>query len=367
MISLFFSIAYFVLLIYYRKGWNLSQVTSYYADKDDLPFVSVIIPMRNEEANILNCLKDLKTQKYSSDKFEVIIVDDYSTDASIENVEHSNLPNLILYERKDFNDLPAFKKGALMAAQQKAKGEFILQLDADCRIGSEWIASIVGSFQNTNNKIICGPVKIKDHNSFLSNLQSLEYAGLNAITAAMINYNKPLLANGANLAYHKLVVEGKPYAGHKGIASGDDDLFVQDKGEKYGVHFLKDPRAMVVTKALENLEDIIQQRKRWASKYKHYDKTNIKKQMALVTGFYLILMASFIACLFFGWSWKYFLVSLAVKYIAELSLLNSCSGFYQLGALKLKLLLGQVPHLFYVVYISIASNFGNTSWKGRRI
>jgi cellulose synthase/poly-beta-1,6-N-acetylglucosamine synthase-like glycosyltransferase len=295
------------------------------------------------------------------------VVDDESTDNSINLVRASSISNLSVFEKRAFNNLPRFKKGALMLAQQKAKGEFILQLDADCLVEPEWIERFVAEFQQTESRILCGPVKIEDEGFLLSSLQSVEYAGLNAITSAMINYDHPILANGANLAYHSSVIAESPYAGHESIPSGDDDLFVQDKGKTYGVGFVKDPRAIVTTKALNNLSALLQQRKRWASKFGYYKNKQIKRQMLLVALFYIVLSINIVGSLVYGWKLKFVIISILIKMLAEYNLLKSCSKFYQLKEIGLKLLLGQVPHLFYVVYISIFSNFTKISWKGRSI
>ena len=81
-IAIALSSLYFIMVMYFFIGWlRLKKVTNNPVDADNkLPFVSVLIPVRNEEENIKACLEAIFKQNYPPHLFEVIVIDDYSTD-----------------------------------------------------------------------------------------------------------------------------------------------------------------------------------------------------------------------------------------------------------------------------------------------
>jgi len=102
---------------------------------DDLPFVSVIIPLFNEEAYVGLTLKALQEVNYPRDLYEVIVVDNGSTDRSREIASSFDV-NLI--------EEPDLKVGGVRnAGANVAKGDIFAFLDSDCLIQKEWISASV--------------------------------------------------------------------------------------------------------------------------------------------------------------------------------------------------------------------------------
>lgn len=95
------------------------------------PCVSVLVPARNEEQRIGACLEGLANQRYQS--FEVVVVDDHSTDATGVVVERyeSRLPSLRLISGAELPTGWAGKCWACWQAAGEARGEWLLFLDAD--------------------------------------------------------------------------------------------------------------------------------------------------------------------------------------------------------------------------------------------
>ena len=86
--------------------------------------ISVVIPLYNKEASIAQSLKSVLSQEY--DDFEVVIVDDGSTDGSVSIVEAMNNPRIRLIKQENGGPSKARNTGV-----KNAKGEWILFLDAD--------------------------------------------------------------------------------------------------------------------------------------------------------------------------------------------------------------------------------------------
>lgn len=114
----------------------------------NFPLVSVVITTKNEEKNIENCLKSLLTQSYPSDKLEIIVVDNNSTDRTKEVVRAFKQSTLKLYKLSNFQ---LFNWGPERSAQRnfgakQAKGEYYLYLDADMTLSPNVIEECVDKF-----------------------------------------------------------------------------------------------------------------------------------------------------------------------------------------------------------------------------
>jgi len=105
-------------------------------------FISVVIPLYNKEQTIVNTLKSVFKQKYEN--FEVIIVDDGSTDNSISLIyEHFNDSRIRIIQQNNAGVSAARNKGV-----QESKGKWIAFLDAD----DEWMPLYLQSLVNALNK-----------------------------------------------------------------------------------------------------------------------------------------------------------------------------------------------------------------------
>jgi glycosyltransferase involved in cell wall biosynthesis len=117
----------------------------------ELPLVSIVVTTKNEERNIANCLKSVKNQKYPEESREIIVVDNRSSDRTIEIAN-------------EFTDR-VYTKGPLRSAQlnlgvQKAKGKYILYLDADMMLSEKVILECVGKCENDDYDALYIPEKI---------------------------------------------------------------------------------------------------------------------------------------------------------------------------------------------------------------
>ena len=102
---------------------------------------SVIIAARNEAANIVSCLESIFAQSIAPDRFEVIVVNDRSTDTTAEIVtqlEH-RFPNLSHLNIEATPTGVSPKKWAVAQGVAQARHEIIVFTDADCRVSPTWI------------------------------------------------------------------------------------------------------------------------------------------------------------------------------------------------------------------------------------
>ncbi len=192
---------YAVLIFYYQRAWGK---LNYFHSTYDSPnhFLSVIIPARNEEKNIAALLNALSKQSYASDFFEIILVDDFSTDRTSQTVKNFSLPNLVLIQPNTLSQNSS-KKRAIDTGIQHAKGEIIVTTDADCIPQPKWLETIKDCFVKNEAAFIAAPVKFSHDKTFLHIFQALDFLTLQGITAASVSSGFHMMCNGANLAYSK--------------------------------------------------------------------------------------------------------------------------------------------------------------------
>ena len=111
--------------------------------------VSVIIPIYNAKATILECLNALISQTYR--QIEIILVDDGSTDGSKDEIESLiEKDKRISYYRKNNEGVSAARNMGLM----KAKGKYIMFVDADDVVHCEMIKTMVTAYEKSNADLV---------------------------------------------------------------------------------------------------------------------------------------------------------------------------------------------------------------------
>ena len=140
-ISLVLFTGYAALILYYRHCWlKIPCFTPGEAPPPPIK-ISIIVPARNEEQNIIACLDSICNQTYPPELYEVIVVDDYSTDDTASIVKNYASKNVKLISLKDFTKgqtLNSYKKKAIEIAVAQSAGELIVTTDADCIATPEW-------------------------------------------------------------------------------------------------------------------------------------------------------------------------------------------------------------------------------------
>lgn len=338
-----------------------------------LPQVSIVIPARNEAGKIRTCLLSLLAQNYPESRYEIILVDDQSTDDTvvIARAIQENFSQLKVIHSDPLPGTKAFKKAAINQGIQQAKGEIIVQMDADCWVEPEWLSSLLGYFGD-HVGMVCGPVAlVSGHNRWFEKLQALESMGLVALGAAALAAGRGNMCNGANMAYRKSLFEavgGFDQIDH--FASGDDELLLQKfrKLKYWKVVFAKKYQAMVFTHCLTDWRDLKAQRIRWVSKARYYrDRSiNIIQSISYLgfLSFPILGILGFLspAC------WIILSVLFVLKFSADLVLMFRAATFFRRKDLLIYLPGLQLLYVPYVLWIGIAGNLVRQyRWKDRMV
>ena len=350
------------------------------------PFVTVIVPARDESSFIETCLESILANDYPADRFEVIVVDDLSEDdtpdvvrqmvAQLVDGEDGKLQLLQMPE--NLQRTRAHKKRAIEKGISVARGDVIMTTDADCLVPTTWIRTVVDVFDdinvdpivNTITAFVSSPVLYRPKNNPLMHMQALEFLALVAAGAGAIGAGRPTICNGANVAYRKDVFESLGgFSGIDHLTSGDDELLMQKINDTTGhrVRFCASHHAAVLTEPIHSFREFFQQRKRWASKGAHYPN---KRLIAMLVGIYLFyfgLLVGALALPFVAGLWLPMLVAFGLKIVPEAALVWPACHHFGRSRLLVYFLPEQLLHIPYIVVLGAAGVFGKYEWKGRQL
>jgi len=329
-------------------------------------FVSVIVPARNEEQHIGACLTALLNQTWPADKYEIIVVDDASADATTHIAGQSAAQDsriIILPLAADLHCISP-KKRALAAGINRSRGEYLFFTDADCVAPPHWIETMMRYF-TPQTGLVASWLLVQPASSLLSRLEALDSLSLTLVGAAGFGLGVPFLANGANLAYRRAVYnELHGFTGIANTASGDDDLFLQQvfKSHTWRTAFAVDRHAAVVTGANTALAGFIMQRLRWASKTAYYPLAIQALELGVYLFFVLLLASVPLALLLHSF---FPILLLLLKFILDYLFMRTGAQKINRSIIWWEFFAAEVLQAAYIVIIGPLGLRGRFSWKGR--
>lgn len=283
------------------------------------PSLSIIIAARNESENLYKFLPFILEQDYPN--FEVIIVNHQSIDDSkyVLDAYKQQYPHLKVIEIARSKHLKFGKKLPLTLGIKAAKNEHLIFTDADCKPSTnQWLYSMAARFSEKKH-IVLGYGPVYKRKGFANRLMRFDTAWIGMSYLSMAKAGMPYMGIGRNLAYTKSTFESvNGFKSHYSLASGDDDLFVQEAAKNRNYTINIEPESFCYSKAPKTIEKWAHQKGRHyttASKYKV-----IKK---LLLGIYplslLFMLISFVSlCLVYEYLWialAIFVFLLTIKWI----------------------------------------------------
>ncbi len=233
------------------------------------PLVSVLVAVRNEQENIIPLLTNLTQLDYPEQKLQILIVDDKSTDRTVDIVAtfQRSHENVQLVRTLQTSTTLNGKANALQQAMRHATGEIIFLTDADCQVPQNWIRSHLSWYYNRVGMVggftlLSRPGQELDT---FSRLQATDWLYLLAAGAGAAGLRRPLSVFGNNLSMRKkafLDVNG--YAG-AGFSLIEDFALMRTMVQRgWRVLLPADPALVVQSAPEKDWQTFLQQRKRWA-------------------------------------------------------------------------------------------------------
>ncbi len=367
-------ILYATIILLYRKWFIALQPFKVSADLQPQTSFSIIIPARNEEDNIANCLLSILQQNYPSHLYEVIVVDDHSTDKTpiiIQQLQqqYTNLQLIKLTDILKEKQLNSYKKKAIELAVKSSKNDWIVTTDADCLVTENWLKVYAAYIQKNDPVFVGAAVAFTNDGSVLQSFQCIDFMALQGITAAAVSAGFHAMCNGANLAYKKSVFyEVDGFKGIDNIASGDDMLLMNKIKTRYPkkIGFAYNEEAIVKTTPMETWKSFFNQRIRWASKANAYKDRSVFWVLLLIYLLNVALLLLPILSIFNVASLACWLLFLVLKTWVEASFAFKIAAFFKIEFRWWHPLL-QVPHIIYTVVAGWLGMFGQYQWKGRQV
>lgn len=337
------------------------------------PSVHILISAKDEEKFIESSLKHCLQQDYPYDSFKILIANDRSSDKTQAIIERlsSEFPNKI--ELLNISECPkgiAPKKNAISQLIQKSDAEWLVLTDADSQVPKDWVSSLLKEATSDTKMVLgSGFYSIDKSASLFDGLLALEFFSHTIVAAAAVGNKMPINSNGNSLAYRRETFdELGGFAGVDHISSGDDDLLLHKFKKAYpnSIRFSNEPGARVPTEAPKNLNELWNQRKRWASKTVHYP-ANVLCLLFLVFSYYWLISV----LLAVG------TLTLDFKLLSIGLLLFAIKSFGDVGVVILAMRSMKVPRLYrfllpaaliHIPLIFGAALFGvlmNHNWKGK--
>lgn len=243
--------------------------------------ISVVVAARDEERSLPPLLARLRRQTLAPSAFEVVVVDDRSTDGTAALVRQTARawaatggPDLRLVSvPEDAPDVPGPKKRALAAGIAEARYARLAFTDADGRPPETWLETLARHADHTPGAVLVGVGPLEPAPGALNAFVRFETVQTALLSAAGVGWGRPWHAVGRNLSVPRALFEAVGgYAHSEASLSGDDDLLVQHVARTGAapVEVVLDPAGFVPSAAPDGWRAFWRQKRRHASAGAHY-------------------------------------------------------------------------------------------------
>ena len=220
------------------------------------PRVSVLVPAYNEEKVIAKTLGAILASDYNGE-FEVVVVDDGSSDKTADVVAGIGDPRVRLVRQKNSGKAHALQRGI-----DETSSEILVFADADTQFERDAIRRLVAAFADSKVGAVSGHARVGNLRTFLARCQDLEYvSGFNLDRRAYAAWNCITVAPGAISAVKRTAIEAAGGFSYETLAE-DTDLTLSIHRAGFRVEY--QPGAIAYTEAPETFSALARQRFRWA-------------------------------------------------------------------------------------------------------
>lgn len=251
---------YFSILV---MAYLYANQYTYTAPKSGyFPFVSILVPVYNEEKVVTESIKSLLNLDYNN--YEIIIINDGSTDKTKEAAE-----KLVGFQKGKYSEIKISlinkpnegKARALNAGISLSKAEIILCMDGDSQLSPDSVKLAVRHFTNPEIGAVAGNVKVLNRGKLFTDLQALEYIeGLNMARSAQSYVRLVNIIPGPIGFFRKKAIEESGFYSSETFAE-DADLTLKILANGWKIYY--EPKSISYTEAPAKLQQLLKQRYRW--------------------------------------------------------------------------------------------------------
>lgn len=344
-VQLFYYAFFFVRLAFYKPTQNVGPTEP----------VSVIICAWNEEDNLKKNLQSILEQDYP--EFEVIVVNDHSMDETdlLLHAWQQKYDHLRVINLSKQNAQMRGKKFAISMGIKGAKHENLVFTDADCRPNSKhWLRAMAQGLKG-EKKIVLGYGGFEKKPGIFNKLYRYESVHIAMQYMSYALAGMPYMGVGRNLAYKKeLFFQTKGFIKHRHVASGDDDLLVNEVSTGKNTIIEIQKEAHTLSMPSENFSAWWLQKRRHLSTGSFY-RPSSKIFLGFFTLSHLFFYLSFFGILSMETLYWLALCGIGLKWLVHLSIMQVVTRLLNERDLLLFSLLGDLFSPFFNTTVAISN------------
>ncbi|MCH7612982.1 MAG: glycosyltransferase [Candidatus Marinimicrobia bacterium] len=353
---------YILFILFFLIG--LRKLKSVPNKITDWPHVAVVVAARNEEQNLTNLLQDFSQLDYPTDKLDIVIVDDRSSDNTWSIIEHysKQYRQIRGIQIRNMATKMTPKKYALTQAIEQSNSEYILSTDADCRIPPGWVKSMVSHLESGSGIVIgASAIESLNHSSF-SHYQMIDFLALVSANAGASGWGFSWTGSGQNLAYKRSAFEKiNGFYPVKDRVSGDDMYLVQAISKTHKCTFNSDAGSFIKARPVRSIIQFLNQRIRWSSNSRLAVKTDWFFLLFLFNAFLLntaILSGSFVPGI-----QSHIPMVFGIKFVCDALVIFSGASMLHMFVPSIIFIIWSMLQPIYIPFIGISGLLGKFIWK----
>ena len=330
--------------------------------------LTIVLPVRNEADTLPQLLADLAAQRFLPT--EVLIVDDASEDGTADAASRCDWP----FPVRILSNPGRGKKAGLSAGIRSANTEWVVQVDADTRIGPDALAAVADTLARKGHTLDMALLPLRlarrangaDHHRF-DRLQALDFAAMQGWAIAAVDRGRPAMASGGGWVWRAAAFPHDRL--RPDIPSGDDVFALAaliERGDRSRVGRVSHPAAMVSAAPMSDLTSLLDQRIRWGAKSTRYPQALSEARRVAVTvaavhavGLALLVAAPWTGIAFWGGK-----SALDMAYAARVGRAYGALPTSRVAAV-LDLFTLAVLHPPFIATTLLLMPFRSARWKGR--
>ncbi len=356
-IGIIFTIAFIWCNLLFNKTINILRNSS--QQTSDLLKFSIVIAVKNEALNITPLIISIKNLFYPKDFFEVIIVDDNSTDDSYQLIKDSikEIENVKLYkaEKKVFPG----KKGALQFGIEKAANPYIVITDGDCKVQKNWLFTFASKF-GEGYDLVFGASPFIKRESLINKISCFENLRSTILTFTAATFGHPYSATARSFGFTKKIYEH--IGGFKNTVetlSGDDDLFIREAvKQKAKIGCFIESGSMVFTNTVNSFKEYLKQKARHTSTSFYY----LPKHKFMLSFWHLSNLILLFSVLFI-WYESFFIIFFLFKILMDIIIINRIQKLINYNFNFFEMFYLQIIYELFLIVNIINSKLLKINWK----
>jgi cellulose synthase/poly-beta-1,6-N-acetylglucosamine synthase-like glycosyltransferase len=321
--------------------------------------ISIIIAARNEAEIIDRLIDSMKSLSYSAEMFEVIIVDDNSSDETFKKLKTKteSIKNFSVLELRSLGKRG--KREALNFAISKSNYPYILITDADCTPQKNWLECFSKKFQQDYD-LLFGIAPFYQRNNFVNKIACFENLRGSILSFSTAFLGLPYTAAARNFGFSKKAFESLGrYSRTTDTISGDDDLLLREAVKnKMKIGVVNETDSFVYSETKKTFKEYFRQRARHTQTSFHY-----LKRHQIILGFWHLLNLAFLFSPLMILFNPLFGILLPSKLISDIAVVKSNQKIFGYRFSALEIFYLQIFYEIMLVFHFFNARFSKIRWK----